>query len=845
MSFDAGSSSMGASREAVGVDTSLLAAYGVDESIIAIWSRSYPRLLPIQVAAVTSFGLFAGENILIFAPTSSGKTFVGEMAAVAAAKRNRRAIYLLPLKSLAEEKYEEFTSRYARLGIKVVVSSRDRREHDRAIEKGDFDIAIVVFEKMDALLLSKPALFTEMGLVVVDELQMLCDPSRGPRLELLLAKILVCARQAQIIGLSAVLEKSQDIRDWIGAELLQDQRRPVELYKGVFHRGEFHYVRHNDDREGIECFAVLGDESEGGAALALVEEFARRGEQTIVFLRDKTSTIEMARLFAERGGQPPAEIAQAELRESAEASPSTEVLISLLSAGVAFHNADLSRSQRRSVEAGFRRGEIRAVFCTTTLGMGVNLPARNVIIDAKRWSFSKEFQQVHLLDIAKGEYENLGGRAGRLSHETEFGRSILIASSEFEQRRLWEIYVKGGYEESAPRLDEMPLDDIVLNLLGSRISRTMQELQEFLLGTFTGRNTWSREFSRGGAGSFTNALKASVRRLADVQLVQLTSDDNVSISELGNLVSRSCIQARTGTAFSEWARRERSQEPHPLEVIFLLAQTGDASSVYVPLARSEWMDDRYFLSLKDVAGESRALLRPSIKELLDAPQRPSFEMTRAMKRTLMVFDWINEVPLGEIEERHYQAWPGLVQRVAETDSWLCESLSEICRFHNWPASSLNSLATLTRRLSCGLLDDALSLGEQIQRHATRAVIRRLVGAGVDSMRELKRATSPEIADIIGHPAAARLAPVLTPGPTRSRSVNAADAPSDENRPSIETCESIQTGVKKLVIDARNLRVKFGGLDVVLTPKCFKLLMVLCRRPAELIHKEEIYEALWG
>ena len=268
------------------LDISVLSAYGVDDAIVDIWRKSFPKFLPIQAKAVTQFNLFSGQNLLIFAPTSSGKTFVGEMAAVNAAKLNRRAFYLLPLKSLAEEKFDEFRRRYEPIGLRIVVSSRDRREYDRKIERGDFDIAIVVFEKMDALLVQRPTLLANIGLVVVDEMQMLSDPTRGPRLELLLAKMLAAARKTQIIGLSAVLEKSQNIRDWVGASLLQDDKRPVELRKGVFCNGTFHYRLHNEGTQGQEQFELLTDLPMRHAVLSLVGLLIARNEQCIVFLRD-------------------------------------------------------------------------------------------------------------------------------------------------------------------------------------------------------------------------------------------------------------------------------------------------------------------------------------------------------------------------------------------------------------------------------------------------------------------------------------------------------------------------------------------------------------------------------
>jgi helicase len=115
------------------VDT--LEAYNVAHDILAIWrERVGEDLLPVQERAVKEFGLFGDANLIVFSTTSSAKTFIGEMAAVRAARGNTKVFYLVPQKALAEEK--ELRARYQGVGIDVVVSSRDRRDIDDFIVAG-------------------------------------------------------------------------------------------------------------------------------------------------------------------------------------------------------------------------------------------------------------------------------------------------------------------------------------------------------------------------------------------------------------------------------------------------------------------------------------------------------------------------------------------------------------------------------------------------------------------------------------------------------------------------------------------------------------------------------------
>jgi len=116
-----------------------------------------------------------------------------------------------------------------------------------------------------------------------------------------------------------------------------------------------------------------------------------------------------------------------------EHTRSRHLLIECLEHGAAFHNADLSAAERRIIETYFKRGEIRAIVATTTLAMGMNLPAKNVFIEPDRWKYDDRFGTPWISSISQAEYENMAGRAGRLTLERDFGRAILVAATAYER----------------------------------------------------------------------------------------------------------------------------------------------------------------------------------------------------------------------------------------------------------------------------------------------------------------------------------------------------------------------------------------------------------------------------
>jgi len=384
-----------------------LLRYDVPPEVIRLWqTQESEHLLPVQELAIKRHNLFGDGNLLIQAPTSSGKTFVGEMAAIQTALRRKKVVYLVPLKALAEEKYLDFNEKYTTYGLKVIISTRDHRHFDAQLESGDFSIAIVVYEKLSQVLVRRPERFTEVELVVADELELLSDPERGATVELLLTQVLQSG--CRVLGMSAVLGEADKLAQWMQAELVQYDRRPVELRYGVLHEGVFRYRTYNEFSEGEERLVDAGLESSAWETLMEnVGTFTAQEEPCLIFVKAKHESRRGAELLAQHLSLPASEHT-IECLQDLESTHSRDKLLETLANGVAFHNADLSPEERRIVEEGFRRGEIKAMVSTSTLAIGLNLPAQNVFMTSEKWQYDTRFSMPWKTPILRSEYENMG-----------------------------------------------------------------------------------------------------------------------------------------------------------------------------------------------------------------------------------------------------------------------------------------------------------------------------------------------------------------------------------------------------------------------------------------------------
>ncbi len=192
---------------------------------------SFPKLTPIQKKSVES-GVLEGKSVIACAPTASGKTLVATLAISKVLENDNigKAIYLVPLRALASEKFKEYQELLEGTPYKVTYSTGDLDSVSTHLAQ--YDLLILTTEKLDSLLRHHVPWLGDVKLVVVDEIHLLNDASRGPTLEIVLT-LMKTQLQPQIIGLSATIGNPQELADWLEADLIQDDWRPVELKKGI------------------------------------------------------------------------------------------------------------------------------------------------------------------------------------------------------------------------------------------------------------------------------------------------------------------------------------------------------------------------------------------------------------------------------------------------------------------------------------------------------------------------------------------------------------------------------------------------------------------------------------
>jgi helicase len=453
-------------------------------------------LHPPQAEAIPS--ILEGRNTLVAIPTASGKSllaYMGMIKRLSEGHDRSKAIYIVPLKALAMEKYEDLSAIGKALGLSVGLGIGDASSEAKNIK--ECNLLVCTSEKLDSLLRHQPELVSDLCCVVADEFHLMNDATRGPTLEVNLTRLRHIKPEAQLIALSATVGNAPQLAAWLDAKLVVSDWRPVALEYATFH--DFHVeprkVQTPGDEDGPASLSpprrLEGLKSH--PTWSVVSDGLDQESQVLMFVGTRRSAQSEANNLAKRvkkrlAVEQPQRLEQlkalAQNLTGRNQSNLAEQLASCMEGGVGFHHAGLTHAQRKEVESAFKEGLLVALTATPTLAAGVNLPARRVLVrDLKRWDDGMS------RPLPVMEVHQMLGRAGRPKYDTKGEAWVYCKGTDG-----WEVadavsdrYFFGPIEDITSKLASEPA--LRMHLLSSIATGGLVhkgELEAFFGATFLG-----------------------------------------------------------------------------------------------------------------------------------------------------------------------------------------------------------------------------------------------------------------------------------------------------------------------------------------------------------------------
>lgn len=706
----------------------------------ALEISGYSDLNPAQKQAIEA-GLLEDTNFVVAAPTASGKTLLAEIKILDVVRKNKKALYIVPLRALANEKYEDFKGKYEKLGLKIALSVGDMDSSDMWLTK--YDIIICTSEKLDSLMRHETPWIMDVGLVVVDEIHLLDSPNRGPTLEIVLTKLRQVANP-QILGLSATISNYQELAEWLDAKSVKSDYRPVKLYRGVYYDGE----------ASFQPQRFLQIDSEGNPVMELVDHTLRINKQALVFI----STRKHAESAAEKIGDkilftlsPEDRENLAELSEKIQnilehKTAQCEKLAACVRKGSAFHHAGLANPQRKLVEDGFKKGLIKILAATPTLAAGVNLPAYRVIIrDLKRFAQFKGMDYLPNMEI-----EQMLGRSGRPKYDTE-GEGILIPKNKAEASYAWENYIKGQPEKIYSKIGVEPVLRVhTLALVASGTCPTKQSLFGFYSKTFYAKQYSDFEGLKNKIEKMLGLLEKFkfITRSNSVnsdnpfrQASTLIGDEELKPTLIGKRVSELYIDPLTANYLITSLGNIGSPST-PFQVAHIICRCLEAK----PLLSAKKKDLDYIEGL--VSKEGPCLVDKIPKEW----DIEYDEYLDSIKTAYFFMNWAQESGEDIILE-NFGVTPGELRARLDIADWLLYSTSELALLLDHK-EILKDIKKFRVRLEYGIKEELLPLIKL--KGVGRVRARLLFNSGIKDLGDLRKIPVESLARVVGEKIAENL-----------------------------------------------------------------------------------------
>jgi ATP-dependent RNA helicase HelY len=429
-------------------------------SLVDFWDEFSFDPDPFQLEAASA--IEEGLSVVVTAPTGSGKTLVAEAAIHLALSKGRKAFYTTPIKALSNQKYADFAAVYGSEGVGLLTG-------DNVVNPGA-PLIVATLEVLRNMIYADIGTLERVGLVILDEAHYLQDPSRGAAWE---EVIIHCPEHVQFVCLSATIANDAEFAAWVGerrgpTRLISTDHRPVPLES-------MYMIRDRFGQEGLHLFPMFVARDGRRRPNPRIENMLRleRGKRRRYSTPNRAEAVEMldqegmlpaiyfifsragcdaaARRLVDSGTRLTDSDERESIREIVEertahlSDTDLAVLgydrwIAGLEMGVASHHAGMVPAFKESVEELFELGLLKVVFATETLALGINMPARSVVLETLT-KFDGESHQM----LRPGDYTQLTGRAGRRGIDVE-GFGVVLHSPFLPFDQVTEVASLGAHE---------------------------------------------------------------------------------------------------------------------------------------------------------------------------------------------------------------------------------------------------------------------------------------------------------------------------------------------------------------------------------------------------------------
>ncbi|MGW7353622.1 DEAD/DEAH box helicase [Streptomyces sp. NPDC054784] len=404
--------------------------------------------------------LEAGKGVLVAAPTGSGKTIVGEFAVHLALTRGRKCFYTTPIKALSNQKYNDLAARYGADKVGLLTG-------DNSVN-ADAPVIVMTTEVLRNMLYAGSRALAGLGHVVMDEVHYLSDRFRGAVWE---EVIIHLPESVTLVSLSATVSNAEEFGDWLDTvrgdtRVIVSEHRPVPLWQHVLvGRRMYDLFEEKGDKKEVNPDLVrmvrtensrpgsYGDRRRGGRPKREADRERERRQRGRIWTPSRAEVIDrldsegllpaITFIFSRAGCEAAVQQClhaglrlntmadRARVREIVEQRtvdiPDEDLHVlgyfewlEALERGVAAHHAGMLPTFKEVVEELFVRGLVKAVFATETLALGINMPARSVVLEKLvKWNGEQH------ADITPGEFTQLTGRAGRRGIDVE-GHAVVL-----------------------------------------------------------------------------------------------------------------------------------------------------------------------------------------------------------------------------------------------------------------------------------------------------------------------------------------------------------------------------------------------------------------------------------